>query len=99
MLFFNISNFYRTFLFELHAGGVKLLDGQDLFSAFESFYQLAFTFQLEYGEKSQTVAEIIQLRIAKGSYKYYVIRDGVGGGKGKDNTLITCPGWQGGGGR
>ena len=35
----------------------------------------------------------------KGSYKYYVIRDGVGGGKGKDNTLITCPGWEGGGGR
>ena len=23
----------------------------------------------------------------KGSYKYYVIRDGVGGGKGKDNSL------------
>ena len=35
----------------------------------------------------------------KGPYKYYVIRDGVGGGKGKDNTLITCPGWEGGGGR
>ena len=35
----------------------------------------------------------------KGSYKYYVIRDGVGGGKGKDNTLITCPGQEGGGGR
>ena len=34
-----------------------------------------------------------------GSYKYYVIRDGVGGGKGKDNTLITCPGQEGGGGR
>ena len=30
-----------------------------------------------------------------GPYKYYVIRDGVGGGKGKDNTLITCPGWEG----
>ena len=35
----------------------------------------------------------------KGAYKYYVIRDGVGGGKGKDNTLITCPGQEGGGGR
>ena len=35
----------------------------------------------------------------KGAYKYYVIRDGVGGGKGKDNPLITCPGREGGGGR
>ena len=26
-----------------------------------------------------------------------MIRDGVGGGKGKDNTLITCPRREGGG--
>ena len=35
----------------------------------------------------------------RGPYKYYVIRDGVGGDKGKDNTLIMCPGWERGGGR
>ena len=39
------------------------------------------------------------MRDDKGAYKYYVIRDGVGGGKGKDNPLITCPGREGGGGR
>ena len=33
--------------------------------------------------------------LGKGAYKYYVIRDGVGWGKGKDNTLITCPGREG----
>ena len=38
--------------------------------------------------------------LLKGAYKYYAIRDGVGGGgKGKDNTLIMCPGQEGGGGR
>ena len=36
---------------------------------------------------------------AKGTYKYYVIRGGVGGGYGKDNTLITFPVREGGGGR
>ena len=41
----------------------------------------------------------IKTGMYKGAYKYYVIRDGVGGGKGKDNPLITCPGREGGGGR
>ena len=33
--------------------------------------------------------------IHKRAYKYYVIRDEVGGDNGKDNTLITCPGQEG----
>ena len=45
------------------------------------------------------VTPISSLHTHKGPYKYYVIRDGVGGGKEKDNTLITCPGQEGGGGR
>ena len=91
-----MSKFYRTFTFELHAGGVKLLEGQDLFSAFESFFQLAFMFKLEYGEKSQTVAEIIQLKIAKygNSDKGTLTKRAKGTAKNKIKNFCNIVNWK-----
>ena len=56
---------FRLWLFELWADKVKLLDGQDLLSALSSYYETAFCFQLKYPKEAQTVAHIIQFRVAK----------------------------------
>ena len=56
---------FRLWLFELWADKVKLLDGQDLLSALSSYYETAFCFQLKYPKEAQTVANIIQIRVAK----------------------------------
>ena len=44
---------------------MKLLDGQDLYHALASYYELAFVFQLKYSKKCQTLAQIIQLKVLK----------------------------------
>ena len=51
--------------FELWADKVKLLDGQDFLSALSSYYETAFCFQLKYPKECQTVANLMQLRVAK----------------------------------
>ena len=40
-----------------------MLDGQDLYHAMGSYYELAFVFQLKYSKKCQTLAQIIQLKV------------------------------------
>ena len=47
-VYFFIKYIFRSFRFELWGDKVKLLDPQNLFEAFESFFELCFAFQLHY---------------------------------------------------
>ena len=42
---------------------MRLLEGQDLFNALASYYELAFVFQLKYSKHCQTTAQIMQLKV------------------------------------
>ena len=42
---------------------MRLLEGQDLFNAVASNYELAFVFQLKYSKHCQTTAQIMQLNV------------------------------------
>lgn len=54
---------FRSFQFELWADKVPLLSGQDLLSAFSSYVECAFVFQLEYPKPCQTVSNLVQLKL------------------------------------
>ena len=56
---------YRSFKCEVWADRSKVLDGQSLFAALSSLFELAFCFQLEYPETSQTTWNIMQLYVMK----------------------------------
>ena len=70
---------------ELWADNVKLLEAQDLFSALASYYELAFVFQLHYPKECQTVAQIIQEKVAK----YGCVESGVNMSKSKMKTVAN----------
>ena len=52
-------------MFELHADNQRIFEGQTIFQALTSFYELCFTFQLHYAKEAQLTASIIQNKIAK----------------------------------
>ena len=53
--------FFPGILRSSYADRVKLLEAQDISSAFASYYELAFVFQLEYPKECQTVSQVSQL--------------------------------------
>ena len=56
---------YRSFEFELWADRTKLISGLNLISAFASYYELCFVFQLKYPSQCQTVSLLMQLHVLK----------------------------------
>ena len=62
---FQQGYFHRSFKFEVWFDENRVLDGQSLFAALSSLFELAFCFQLEYPETSQTVWNILQLFVMK----------------------------------
>ena len=77
--------FSRNITFELWADRVKLLEAQDIFSAFASYYELAFVFQLEYPKECQTISQVIQEKVAR----YGSVESGVNMTKSRTKTVTN----------
>ena len=65
MYLVNVMVIFRSFLYELWADRVRVLECQQLYETLASYYQLCFSFQLKYPKECHTVAHIIQTRICK----------------------------------
>lgn len=76
---------FRSLEFELWADNVRLLKGQDIYSAIASYFELVYVFQLHYPKECQTVSNILQEYVAK----YGSVESGVNLTKSKTSTVVN----------
>ena len=55
----------KSWVFELWADKIKLFGAQDLISCLVSFYELCFSFKMNYGRGAQVMCSIIQRKVAE----------------------------------